>query len=141
MYETQETIPLRDWLTLGGILLGLIIIILLAVTMAQGTSSSIQVVNGQLVSASDGSTPQGKGASGQGKDNQNNQGGGVVVAPKDKKTVNQMSFIEVFLLLIFGAAIFTVIISVLIAVLVIQMSRIIRQIKKKPVDISPGKKE
>ena len=134
MYETQDSVPVRDWLTFGGILLVLVIIIVIAVSFAQNSSSSIQVVSGQLVTGEPNSVPKSKTDSGQnqGDNNQNSdQQGGKVVTAKGSKSVNQIGFFEVFLLLLLGAAIFTVVISVLIALLVIQLTRILKQIQKQ----------
>ena len=137
MYETQETIPVRDWITLGGVLLGLILVVFLAVTLAENSSSSIQIVSGQLVTAQANGTPQAQGGNGQGQ-NGNQQSGGKIVTASGQNNVSQLSFFEVFLLLLLGVAVFTVVISVLIALLVIQLTRIFRQIQKKPKDNPPG---
>jgi ABC-type antimicrobial peptide transport system permease subunit len=134
MYETQDSVPVRDWLTFGGILLALVIFIVIAVSLAQNTSSSIQVVSGQLVTGEPNSPPQSKSDNNQdqgGNNQNNNQQGGKVVTAKGSKNVNQLGFFEVFLLLLLGAAIFTVVISVLIALLVIQLTRILKQIQKR----------
>lgn len=141
MYETQDNIPIRDWMTLGGVLLILIVVVVLTVTIAENTSSSIQVVNGQVVTAQGADQAQGKDGNGQGQGGEGDQqGGGVVVAANDKKSVNQMSFIEVFLLLVFGAAVFTVVISILIALLIIQGTRIFKQLRRKSITGPPGQK-
>jgi uncharacterized membrane protein len=132
MYDTQEKIPVSDWITIGVILLVLIVVIVAGVTLAKDTSSSTQVISGQLVTAPVASTPLANGQKTGGGDQQEGaQQGGQIATAKDQKNINQMSFFQVFFLLLLGAAVFTVLVSVLIAVLVIQVNRVLRRMQKK----------
>jgi hypothetical protein len=139
MLDSQDSIPVRDWMTLGIILLLFVAVIGLAVyfTGESSSSGSAQVVSGQLVTASTDSTPQ------TGGDQQNNSAtdGGKVVTVQGQNNVNKFSFFQVFGLLLLGLAIFTVLLSVLITALIIVVSRMIhRNSKKSPPDLTPDKK-
>ena len=146
MYETQDSVPVRDWITIGVVFLVLVVVIFLGVTFAENTNSSgTQVISGQLVTVSVQGTPQSK--NGQNPPDQQpdaqqpgkKQQGDQIATAKDQKNVNQMSFFQTFLLLLLGAAVFTVIVSVLIALLVIQFTRIVRRLQKKSDNHSSGK--
>jgi len=146
MYESQDSVPVRDWITIGIVFLLLVVVIFLGVTFAENTNSSgTQVISGQLVTVSVLGTPQPK--NGQNPPDQQpeaqqsgkQQQGGQIASAKDQKNANQMSFFQTFLLVLLGAAIFTVIISVLIALLVIQFTRIVRRLQKKTDNHSSGK--
>jgi hypothetical protein len=136
MYDSQDSIPVRDWLTLGIILLLFVAVIGLAVYFTGESSSSVQSVSGQLVTASIDSTPQA------GEDQQNDsKNDGKVVTAQGQKNLNQFSFFQVFGLLLLGLALFMVLISILITILIIVVSRMARRkSKKSPPDLTPDKK-
>jgi hypothetical protein len=137
MLDSQDQIPVRDWITLGVMLLILTIVIVAGVLLAQNTSSSVNVVSGQLVTVTVNGTPPAKNNSGQGNGQpQDGQPGGSGVTQAEQKNKNQTSFFQVFAMLLGGAAVFTVLVSVLIALLVIQINRIFGR-KNNTTDSNP----
>ena len=139
MYDSQDKIPVRDWLTIGVVLVVLVVIIFVGVALAENTSSSVRVVSGPVVTVSAGTLQAAITQKTSGTPQPADQQPGANALPaKDQKNINQMSFFEVFLLVLLGAAVFTVLVSVLIALLVIQLNRILRRGQKKPQDGPPG---
>jgi CHASE3 domain sensor protein len=143
MYETQEKIPVRDWITIGVVFLILIVVIFLGVNFAENSNSSTQVISGQLITVTVEGTPLPKNAQkntdlSQNGTQQDEQQGGKGATAKDQKNLNQMSFFQTFLLLLLVATVFTLIVSVLIALLVIQLTRIVRRLQKKDNDQTSG---
>lgn len=127
MYETQDNIPVRDWVTLGIILLMLIVVISLGFYFAEQTAtSSSTVVSGHLVTAPADSAQAENGqndaqTSAQGASN------GEITTAQGEPEVRQVSFFQVFGLLLVGSAVFAVLISVLIASLIVVGSRIFQK--------------
>jgi len=145
MYDTQDSVPVRDWITIGVIFLILVVAISLGVVFAQNSSSSTnsQSVPGQLVTLPGKGTVQPKTGQVQtiqpqdGQQPENNKT--PVASPKDQKNINQANFLQTFLLILLGAVVFTVVISVLIALLVIQLTSIIRRLPNKNNQNPPDK--
>ncbi|MCE1254889.1 MAG: hypothetical protein LWX83_15245 [Anaerolineae bacterium] len=127
MYESEDNIPVRDWVTLGVILLLLIVVVTLGVLFAEQASSSETVVHASMGTSDASFVEGGDGQKESDSAAQPEEGDGQIAPAKGEPEMNQVSFFQVFGLLLVGSALFAIVVSVLIAALIVVGTRLFKR--------------